>query len=84
MYQGIIEQKVKISFFPFFIEIPISLLLMGAPACATTHIEGKDLLYKMDKDEECGAHVSRCNRAKCENIIFFKRVLTSSSHSQPL
>ena len=73
MYQGVIEQKVKISFFlflTFFLEILISLLLIAAPACTTTHIEGKDLLYKMVKDEDCGAHVSRCNRAKSENIIF--------------
>ena len=53
MYQGVIEQKVKYHFFPFFktffLEILISLLLIVAPACATTHIEGKDLLYKMDK-----------------------------------
>ena len=39
---------------------------MGAPACATTHIEGIDLLYKMAKDEKCGAHISRCNRGKSE------------------
>ena len=62
--------KSEISFLTFFLEILISLLLIVAPACASTHVQGKDLLYKMAKDEECGAHVSRCNRAKSE-ISFF-------------